>query len=274
MNSRKLGLVDINWILLAIVAIIATLGVYNLHSAAQSKDPTLYLTQLAWFGVGGLGVIIIMIPDYRLSENMAYFIYGVVCLLLVAVLLGGEMAGGARRWLKIGPIKFQPSELAKIATILCLARYFSSRVPERGYSLIRLFRPMNVSRPIASMGLFCAGTSPGLPIPSVLARSVHGQLVGEAIIMGDSLWMRVGLWESFSLSLSWPSLAWCDLPAEQALLNPWPPGRKKKLIGLIVVTALAAVGGVVLNWDSAILKRSRCQRAFLSQRSSGPGRGV
>ena len=87
MNSRKLGLVDINWILLAIVAIIATLGVYNLHSAAQSKDPTLYLTQLAWFGVGGLGVIIIMIPDYRLSENMAYFIYGVVCLLLVAVLL-------------------------------------------------------------------------------------------------------------------------------------------------------------------------------------------
>ncbi|MBT6488896.1 MAG: FtsW/RodA/SpoVE family cell cycle protein, partial [Deltaproteobacteria bacterium] len=120
MNSRRLGFADINWLLLAIVGLIAILGVYNLHSAAHSKDPTLYLTQMAWFGVGGLVVLIIMIPDYRLSENMAYFIYAMVCLLLVAVLFGGEMAGGARRWLRIGPIKFQPSELAKIATILCL----------------------------------------------------------------------------------------------------------------------------------------------------------
>ncbi len=273
MNSRKLGLADINWVLLGLIGIIAALGVYNLHSAAQSKDPTLYLTQLAWFGVGGLLVIIIMIPDYRLSESMAYFIYGMVCLLLVAVLFGGEMAGGARRWLRIGPIKFQPSELAKIATILCLARYFSTRVRERGYSLIRLFRPMNISRPIASMGLVVVcWDKPWFADPiGFLARSVREQLAGEAIIVGESLWMRVGLLSFFLLCALLAIVGVVRFAAQQALLNPWPPGRKKKLISLIVFAALGAMGLVALNWEATVLKDPVASVLYYLNEAAAPG---
>src|SRR5439155_10241130 len=50
--------------------------------------------------------------------------YGVSLLLLAAVLVLGSSAFGAKRWLELGPLKFQPSELAKIATVLVLARRF------------------------------------------------------------------------------------------------------------------------------------------------------
>ncbi len=52
--------------------------------------------------------------------------YGVVIVLLVAVLLKGRLVMGARRWLTVGPVNFQPSELAKIAVMLALARWFHS----------------------------------------------------------------------------------------------------------------------------------------------------
>ena len=273
MNSRKLGFGDINWILLGLIGLIAALGVYNLHSAAQSKDPTLYLTQLVWFAVGGLIVIVIMIPDYRLSESMAYVIYGMVCLLLVAVLFGGEMAGGARRWLRIGPIKFQPSELAKIATILCLARYFSTRVRERGYSLIRLFRPMNISRPIASMGLVVlCWDKPWFADPiGFLARGVREQLAGEAIFVGESLWMRVGLLTFFLLCAALAIVGVVRFAAQQALLNPWPPGRRRKLIAFIVFIALAAMSVVVLNWEATALKDPVASVLYYLNEAAAPG---
>lgn len=273
MNSRRLGLADINWALIGIIVLIAALGVYNLHSAAHSKDPSLYLTQVAWFGVGGIVVLLIMIPDYRLSENMAYFIYGVVCLLLLAVLFSGEMAGGARRWLRVGPVKFQPSELAKIATILCLARYFSSRVRERGYSLIRLFRPMNVSRPIASMGLVVVcWDKPWFSDPiGFLARSVREQLAGEAIIMGEYMWLRVGLVCFLFLCGVLASIAVIRFAAEQALLNPWPAGRRKKLILAIVVVTLGAIGLVVWHWNSLILRDPVASILIFLNEAAAPG---
>lgn len=273
MNSRRLGFSDINWLLLAIVGLIAVLGVYNLHSAAHSKDPTLYLTQMAWFGVGGLVVIVIMIPDYHLSENMAYFIYAMVCLLLVAVLFGGEMAGGARRWLRIGPIKFQPSELAKIATILCLARYFSTRVRERGYSLIRLFRPMNVSRPIASMVVVVAcWDKPWFADPSgFLARSVREQLGGEAIIMGESLWLRIGLLGFVVGCWVLVSVAVVRFAGNQALLNPWPPGRRRNFLLGIGMLALASTGVLLWNWDSSLLRDPVAGVLFYLNEAAAPG---
>lgn len=256
MNTRKVGLADLNWLLIAIVALIGFLGVYNLHSAAHSKDAGLYITQLAWFAVGAVVVLVVMLPDYRLSENMAYFIYALVCMLLLAVLFSGEMAGGARRWLKLGPIRFQPSELAKIATILCLARYFSTRVRERGYSLVRLFRPMNISRPIAALGLVVlCWDKPWFADPvGVLARSVRGQLAGEAIVMGESMWLRIGLLAVMVFCAVFTCVGIVRLAAAQALLQPWPAGRRRNLISMVLLLTLCCIGLEAWYWDGAFLK--------------------
>ena len=149
MNTVYTRFSSLHWPLIVVTCLIFALGIYNLHSSAAARDADLYLTQLYW-GLFGIALISgLLVFDYRVTEHLAYVIYAIVCLLLLAVLLQGKEAGGARRWLVLGPITFQPSEVAKIATILALARYFSHRIEPRGYTIGSLFRPLNPSRPLA-----------------------------------------------------------------------------------------------------------------------------
>ena len=62
--------------------------------------------------------------DFRVYDSLAWPLYALSIVLVAAVFVFGSSAYGARRWLEIGPVKFQPSELAKIATVLVLARRF------------------------------------------------------------------------------------------------------------------------------------------------------
>ena len=66
--------------------------------------------------------------DYRHLEKLSYPIYVITIVLLLAVMFGGKMVSGSRRWLPMGPFAFQPAELTKIAIILVLATYFNRRV--------------------------------------------------------------------------------------------------------------------------------------------------
>jgi rod shape determining protein RodA len=75
----------------------------------------------------GLGLALaVVLVDYKIFRQGAWVLYGVVLVLLVLVLWKGRMVMGARRWISLGPVGFQPSELAKIAVILVLARWFST----------------------------------------------------------------------------------------------------------------------------------------------------
>ena len=71
-----------------------------------------------WFAVGGVLFIVTAASDYRLFERLAYAVYGVGIVLLIAVLVGGKTVKGSSRWLGFGPFGIQPSELAKIAVII------------------------------------------------------------------------------------------------------------------------------------------------------------
>jgi rod shape determining protein RodA len=68
-------------------------------------------------------------------------IYFVGIVLLLVVLFYGKYVGGSKRWLIIGPVSFQPSELVKIAVILALAHYYSKDAKTRGFTLRELIRP-------------------------------------------------------------------------------------------------------------------------------------
>jgi len=87
----------------------------------------LWAKQLVWFGFALLAAWLAAAIHYRLYDTFAYVLYGISILLLVAVLGFGTSAMGAKRWLELGPLKFQPSELAKIATVFVLARRFDDR---------------------------------------------------------------------------------------------------------------------------------------------------
>jgi len=84
-----------------------------------------YMKQLLWVGVAWTFALLVLLLDASLFHKWAYVSYGVGVLLLVAVLLFGREVNGARAWFEFGPMRWQPAEVAKIATALALARLMS-----------------------------------------------------------------------------------------------------------------------------------------------------
>jgi rod shape determining protein RodA len=102
------------------------IGVATVFSATTvpGAHEGLWLRQLVWLGVAAVAAWMAAAFHYRAYDSLAYPGYALALLLLVAVLLFGSSAMGAKRWLELGPMRFQPSELAKIATVFVLARRF------------------------------------------------------------------------------------------------------------------------------------------------------
>ncbi len=117
-----------DWVLLLIITLLATVGVLTLFSANRSLADTApyYMKQLTFFPVGVILALAIMCIDYRFLVSLAPVFYGMLIILLIAVLLFGDEAKGAQRWLVIGPIRFQPSEQSKLALIFMLSWYLST----------------------------------------------------------------------------------------------------------------------------------------------------
>jgi rod shape determining protein RodA len=115
-----------DWILLTCMLSIITLGIMMIYSATyQGAHADLYLRQLQYFIVGMILFIIILQVDYHFLTDGAAVFYIISILMLIAVLFFGKRISGAKSWFALGYFNFQPSEIAKIASILFLARYLS-----------------------------------------------------------------------------------------------------------------------------------------------------
>jgi rod shape determining protein RodA len=134
-----------DWGLLGLTVLLGSLGLLTLYSAVISISPSLHkilhIKQLIWFGIGFAIMIVSFSLNYKLLYRWAHAIYIIGIILLVCVLLFGKYVGGAKRWLLLGPVSFQPSELVKIAVIIVLARYYSRVVTPAGLTLRELFAP-------------------------------------------------------------------------------------------------------------------------------------
>jgi len=137
---------NFDWLTLALVVVLAGLGVLNLYSAASSFEQAgtpVYIKQIYWFGLGLAAMLAVAAVGYQRLASLSYVLYAVVVALLVAVLLWGKVVGGAQRWLVLGPLGlFQPSELARLAMVLVLAQYFQRHDNGRPYTLRRLIIPV------------------------------------------------------------------------------------------------------------------------------------
>ncbi len=134
--------------LLLIVLSIALLGLYNLASASQPLGADLHVKQGIAMLLGTLMVLAIASVHYRNIEGLAVPIFLAVIALLVATSLFGKVVNGSRRWLVIGPLNLQTSDLAKVAVIIIVAKTFHKSQWEGGLTLQEIFRPLNVSRPL------------------------------------------------------------------------------------------------------------------------------
>jgi len=136
---------NFEWPLLVMGLLVAIVGIINLVSAApggvEHGMPTTAARQLVWLGVGFAGMLAMLVPDYRMLERMALPIYAGCTLLLVLVLLTAPVINGSQRWLVLGAMRLQPSELAKLAMLVLFARLVARRDPSRDVGLLDLVIP-------------------------------------------------------------------------------------------------------------------------------------
>lgn len=132
------------WPLLGIVVTLTALGLATILSATYSPTRPVspyFLRQLAWTGLG-MGVLgLTLCFDYRLLRRWWPAVYGASVLLLALVPLVGTSAGGATRWLRVGPLVIQPSEPARVAIVIALAGHLCDRLVEGPLSLRCLATP-------------------------------------------------------------------------------------------------------------------------------------
>ncbi len=117
-------LLRLNWLLVLLVCALGAVGIGMLISASGGDTEPWAARQIVWFGAGLLVMLTVALIDIGFWLRAAYTIYGLAFTLLVGVELLGAAVMGAQRWIDIGVIQLQPSELMKIALVLALARYF------------------------------------------------------------------------------------------------------------------------------------------------------
>lgn len=119
----------INWGLVLTTLLLFAVGMVNLYSASGSRVEggfvlsPFYQKQLLWGLVGLAAMVFCMLLDYRRIERLAVPCYVVVLVLLLLVPLFGKTVYGAKRWIDLGFINLQPSELAKFAVLMMGARF-------------------------------------------------------------------------------------------------------------------------------------------------------
>jgi rod shape determining protein RodA len=147
MIDRRL-LEHFDWVLLCLVLVLGGIGILTLYSAATANAEmvgmkgAVYLKQCSWFGIGTGVMLGMVVFSYRWLNRFAFPIYALSLVLLVLVLFVGKEVSGSQRWLVLGPVSFQPSELMKITLVIMLARYFSEGISNKGFSLRELWKPM------------------------------------------------------------------------------------------------------------------------------------
>lgn len=154
MSPTTLKQSTFNWGLVGATLAVAGLGLVNLYSASQGASTNIAFLQGLWLGVGVVIAVVLIILDYRIFEQLAYPFLGVTLVFLLAVLVIGRVISGSQRWINLGFMNFQPSEMAKIAVILCMAKYFSDEpgMPAGGYRLRDLIKPTTVLYPVGAVG--------------------------------------------------------------------------------------------------------------------------
>ncbi|MDH4227484.1 MAG: rod shape-determining protein RodA [Deltaproteobacteria bacterium] len=128
-DRRHLSQID--FFLVAVTFSLAVIGLFNIYSATRLEDTPFYAKQLTWFIIGLIVSLPLILISYSTIEKFAYHIYGISIASLVLVLIAGTRIAGAKRWLSLGFMNIQPSELAKIALIIALAAYLSKKKADR-----------------------------------------------------------------------------------------------------------------------------------------------
>ena len=178
--DRRL-LQNVDWLLLGAAAVLMGLGLLSIWSLAPAGASSGFAwRQISWIGVGTIALLAVASLDYRQLVRAAPILYLIGLGGLLTVFVLGRTVSGARRWVHLGPLTFQPSEMFKLIFVLTLAWALTSRW----------------ARPMSPSTLAWTGLLVGVPFLLVVRQPDLGTAlvllpVLAAILVGVGLRLRV-----------------------------------------------------------------------------------
>jgi rod shape determining protein RodA len=175
----KIGQID--WALTVVICLIAAAGGLMLYSIAGSSWKPWAAPHLIRFGLCVAVMLGLALLDLRVWFIAAYPVYALGLILLLGVMALGHTSLGATRWLDIGPIRIQPSEIMKIGLVLALARFYHGLSAEKARLSWRLLIPAALT----AVPVLLVAKQPDLGTAILLA------VTGAAVVMLAGLSLRV-----------------------------------------------------------------------------------
>ncbi|WAM31114.1 putative lipid II flippase FtsW [Caldicellulosiruptor naganoensis] len=230
----------IDYPLLYIALLLSLIGVVMIFSASyyyayyQFND-SYYFLKKQLIGLI-LGIVVMYITsqiDYRILKKLSVILYiiGVIFLILVLIPGIGKLVNNARRWIDIGPVQFQPSELAKYALVILLASYFDNTAETKSK-----FRVFVISMILSGVYFMLIYKEPNMST-SILILAI-------AMLMIFAWGLNIGYFVTIGF-LALPVLYYLTVKEEyrveriQALFNPWADPTDK---GYQIIQSLYAIG--------------------------------
>jgi rod shape determining protein RodA len=191
---RLLSSVDLGLTLSALL--LAAIGLLTVHSASAEMPVDYLPRQAVWVGIGFVLLLIVVSIDYHILLDLSLVLYILGLGSLVLVLFAGVERGGAANWLQVGPFQFQPSEFAKLATGLLVARYLAG-LNRRVLDLPQIFMAVT----IVAIPMVLVAIEPDMGGAAMFAPLIAGMLLVAgirprllitaavlAIVLGAGIW--------------------------------------------------------------------------------------
>lgn len=258
MIDRRL-LINIDWILAGLVVSVCLLGILNIYSATTPYKvigTAYYIKQFYWMLFGMIISLIVCSIDYHIIEDLSFWFYGFLLLLLVAVLVFGRRSMGATRWLNLGLFNIQPSELMKLVIIVTFARFFNNFQAVGGLTVKEVLIPL---------GLLAVPAALIMKQPD-LGTATLVMLIALSMIMYIGLrWSTVVTFICVTIPMIWISWAYLLRPYQKnRVLDFINPERSRLGSGYHIIQSKIAVGSGGIT-GKGFIKGTQSQLRFLPE---------
>ncbi|HOJ13699.1 MAG TPA: rod shape-determining protein RodA [Deltaproteobacteria bacterium] len=197
----------LDWGVVTTTCALVVIGLMSVYSSTSASGPSIFLRQLTWVCMGCVFLVAAFAVDYRNLMYSAWPFYALVLLGLVLVFVIGREISGARRWIELGPMRMQPSEIVKIFVIVWLAYWSEKNRHIVAYRFRDLLFPVSVV---------------ALPVILILLQPDLGT-AGIVSFIACAMFIMMGIRRSTLLALSGMVLA--GLPAAWFALKDYQKTR-------------------------------------------------
>ena len=258
MIDRRL-LTNIDWVLAGLVVSVCLLGVLNIYSATtpyKIVGIAYHIKQIYWMLAGAIISLFVCSHDYHILEDLSYWFYGLLVILLLAVLIIGRQSMGATRWLNLGFFNVQPSELMKLVIIVTFARYFNNFQSVGGLTVREVLIPLS----LLALPALLIMKQPDLGTATLVI------LIALSMIMYVGLrWTAIMTFACVTFPMIWISWAFVLRPYQKnRILVFLDPDRSRLGSGYHIIQSKIAVGSGGIA-GKGFVKGTQSQLRFLPE---------